>query len=319
MNPKTAKLALRAKRAVDYVVAQMLFAVLRLVRLLPAETGLALADRVSRLLGPLTPRHRLAKDNLRHAFPEKDETWIARTALENWGQMGRIAAEFVFLDELFDFDPDNPETGRIEVHGIETFIELRDRKGPFIFFTGHLGCFELLPIGAAAFGLEFTALFRQPNNRYIAQEVQRARKTASGHLIPSKAGAVWSLAGILKGGGSVGMLVDQKFKKGVATTFFGRPCKTNPLLPKLARQYDAEIYPARCIRLPGGRYQLELSPKIEPPRDDAGAIDIDGTCQMLNDVVEGWVREHPTQWMWFHDRWQAKVRKKRRKPAAAGA
>ena len=310
MNPKTAKLALRAKRAADYVVAQILFGLLRVVRLLPPDTGLALADRVGRLLGPLTPRHRLAKNNLRQAFPDRDADWIETTARENWGQMGRIAAEFVFLEGLFDFDPEHPGDGRVEVEGIETFIELRDRKGPFIFFTGHLGCFELLPIGAAAFGLEFTALFRQPNNRYIAKEVQSARKTSGGHLIPSKAGAVWSLAGILKGGSSVGVLVDQKFRKGVRTTFFGRPCRTNPLLPKLARQYGAEIYPARCVRLPNARYRLELMPRIEPPRDETGAIDIEGTCQMLNDVVEGWVREHPAQWMWFHDRWQSRALQK---------
>ncbi|MGQ7498535.1 LpxL/LpxP family acyltransferase [Streptococcus suis] len=24
---------------------------------------------------------------------------------------------------------------------------------------------------------------------------------------------------------------------------------------------------------------------------------------MLNDTVEGWVREYPGQWMWFHKRW----------------
>lgn len=314
MNPRTTRLLLRSKRAVDYVVAQVLFAILRLLRLLPAEAGLAFADRAARLIGPLTPRHRLAKDNLRRAFPERDEAWVEKTARANWGQMGRIAAEYVYLDDLFDFDPERPGEGRIEVEGIETFIELRERKGPFIFFTGHLGCFELLPIGAAAFGLEFTALFRQPNNRYIAKEVLSARRTTGGHLVPSKAGAAWSLAGILQRGGAVGMLVDQKFQKGVRTTFFGRPCKTNPLLPKLARQYDAEIYPARSIRLPDGRYRLELKPRLDLPRDAAGTVDVEATCQLLNDVVEGWVREHPEQWMWFHDRWQSRrPSKKRRK------
>ncbi|WP_206453542.1 lipid A biosynthesis lauroyl acyltransferase [Aurantimonas marina] len=311
MNPATARLALRGKRAADYLIAQLLFGLLRLVRLLPAGTGLAFADRTARLLGPLTPRHRLAKDNLRQAYPEKDDAWVERIARENWGQMGRIAAEFVFLDDLFDFDPENPGRGRIEVEGVDTFLELRERKGPFIFFTGHLGCFELLPIGAAAFGLEFTALFRQPNNRYIAKEVQSARRTSGGHLVPSKAGAAWSLAGVLQRGGSVGMLVDQKFRKGVETTFFGRPCKTNPLLPKLARQFDCEIYPARSIRLPDGRYRLELKPRLDLPRDATGEIDVPATCQLLNDTVEGWVREHPEQWMWFHDRWKSKPLTKR--------
>ncbi|MCB8838870.1 lipid A biosynthesis lauroyl acyltransferase [Aurantimonas sp. VKM B-3413] len=313
MNPRTAKLALRAKRAGDFVVAQILFAALKLLRLFPASAGLAFADRAARWLGPLTARHRLAKDNLRQAYPEKDEDWVERTARANWGQMGRIAAEFVFLDDLFDFDPENPQAGRVEVEGIDTFVELRERKGPFIFFTGHLGCFELLPIGAAAFGLEFTALFRQPNNRYIAKEVQSARRTASGHLVPSKAGAAWTLAGILQRGGAVGMLVDQKFKKGVPTTFFGRPCHTNPLVPKLARQFDAEVYPARSIRLPNGRYRLELMPRLDLPRNATGDIDVTVSCQLLNDVVEGWVREHPEQWMWFHDRWQTRPKKPGRK------
>lgn len=312
MNPRFWKLAIRAKRVGDFVVAKALFAVLKALRLLPAPAGLAFADRAARLLGPLSSRHELARTNLARAFPEKDAAWIEATALANWGQMGRIAAEFVYLDDLFDFDPEKPGEGRIEVVGIDTFVELRERKGPFIFFTGHLGCFELLPIGAAAFGLEFTALFRQPNNVYVARRVQAARRTAGGHLIPSKAGAIWSLAGILKGGGSVGVLVDQKFRKGIKTTFFGLPVKTNPLLPKLVRQYGAEVYPARCIRLPNGRYRLDLQPRLDLPRDATGEIDVEASCQALNDVVEGWVREHPEQWMWFHDRWQIGRKRKKR-------
>jgi KDO2-lipid IV(A) lauroyltransferase len=122
--------------------------------------------------------------------------------------------------------------------------------------------------------------------------------------VPSKAGAAWALVGTLERGGAVGMLVDQKFKKGLQTTFFGRPCRTNPLVPKLARQFDCEIYPARSIRLPNGRYRLELKPRLDLPRGADGSIDVAASCQTLNDVVEGWVREHPEQWMWFHRRWQ---------------
>ena len=59
--------------------------------------------------------------NLRNAFPEKSEAEIEAIALESWGSIGRLAAEYVFLDELFDFDPANPEPGRIEVSGIPLF------------------------------------------------------------------------------------------------------------------------------------------------------------------------------------------------------
>ena len=26
--------------------------------------------------------------------------------------------------------------------------------------------------------------------------------------------------------------------------------------------------------------------------------------QVITDVVEGWVREHPEQWLWLHRRWR---------------
>lgn len=304
MNPRLARLWKRWRKARQWLVAKALFLLLAALRRLPPRAGLAAAAGTMRLLGPLTPRHRLAKDNLRKAFPDADEKWIDRTLRENWGEMGRLGAEYVFLDEIFELDPERPHEGLIDVEGAEIFEELRSRKGPFIFFTGHLGCFELLPICAATFGLEVTALFRQPNNRYIAREVLSTRRTRMGHLVPSKAGAAWALVGTLERGGAVGMLVDQKFAKGVPTTFFGRECRTNPLLAKLARQFDCEVYPARSIRLPNGRYRLELNPRLELPREPGGAVDVAATCQLLNDVVEGWVRQYPEQWMWFHRRWQ---------------
>jgi hypothetical protein len=69
----------------------------------------------------------------------------------------------------------------------------------------------------------------------------------------------------------VGVLVDQKFGRGLTTSFFGRPVQTNPLLAKLVRQFDAEVYPARCIRLPGNRYRLEIEPRDgEVPSNASG-------------------------------------------------
>ena len=46
-----------------------------LVNRFPAQTGLRIADRLARWIGPWTSRHQLAKDNLRQAFPERDEAW----------------------------------------------------------------------------------------------------------------------------------------------------------------------------------------------------------------------------------------------------
>jgi Kdo2-lipid IVA lauroyltransferase/acyltransferase len=300
------RLVISAAKARDWLTAQAIFALLGLLQLLPAKKAIGFVDAAARRIGPLTPRHRLAMANLRRAYPQMSEAGRRAIAVEMWGNMARLAAEYVFLDDIFDLDPNAATPGNIEVSGTEIFYDLRDNPRPIIFFTAHTGNFELLPIAAAAYGLNLTALFRPPNNRYVAERVLKARRTRMGHLVPSRAGAALTLARTLDDGGAVGILVDQKFHKGVTTEFFGLPVKTNPLLAKLKRQYDCEVFPARCVRLPGGRFRLEIEPAVAIPRDADGKVDVAATAQLLNDKVESWVREYPGQWQWFHDRWAIK-------------
>jgi KDO2-lipid IV(A) lauroyltransferase len=296
----------RALKARHWLMAQIVACVLAVMKLLPPLTATRAIARLATWIGPLTPRHRLALDNLAHAFPEKSDAERKSIAREMWHNMGLLAAEYVYLDQLFDYDPESNKDGRIEVsdEAREIFTQLRGENERCIFFTGHTGNFELLPICAATFGMEVTALFRPPNNPYIAKKVLAQRTTTMGGLVPSKAGAAWALSRALDNGKSVGVLVDQKFQRGRLGTFFGQPVRTNPLLPKLLRQHECPVHPARCVRLPGNRFRLELEPALEIPREANGKIDIDATCQQLNDTVERWVREYPGQWMWFHRRWK---------------
>jgi Kdo2-lipid IVA lauroyltransferase/acyltransferase len=300
------RIVLKARHFQQWLVAQLAFSFLNLLKLLPADPAIRFADWLVRRIGPRTSRHTLMLTNLANAYPEKSESERHEIALASWGHMGRLAAEYVFLDRLFDFDPDSDTPGRIEVSGVPIFLGLRENPRPFMVFTAHTGNFELLPVAGNAFGLNVTVMFRPPNNPYIAEKVFSFRAARMGKLVPSHAGSSFALARQLEAGKAVGVLVDQKFQKGLSTLFFGQPVQTNPLLAKLVRQFDCEVYPARCIRLPNNRYRLEIEPKIEVPRNEKGAVDVQATGQLLNDKVESWVREHPEQWLWYHDRWNIK-------------
>jgi KDO2-lipid IV(A) lauroyltransferase len=100
------------------------------------------------------------------------------------------------------------------------------------------------------------------------------------------------------------MLVDQYFVRGVDVTFFGRTTKANPLIARLAQHFNCPIHGTRIIRLPGNKFWGEVTEEIEPARDANGAIDIQGTMQIITNVIEGWVREYPEQWLWLHRRWR---------------
>lgn len=294
----------RLRMANYWLIAQVAMAAVWLLRRFPAERALAFADRTARRVGPLFGRHRTALDNLRKAFPDKSEAEIETIALDMWSHMARLATEYLFLDDLYDYRPEDETAGRVEVVGKEIFQRLAAETGrPHIIFTAHLGNFELLPIAATDYGMKVTALFRPPNNPYIARYLLSTRKTAMGPLLPSVSGVAFSLANELSAGGNIGVLVDQKFGSGVATTLFGRPCETNPILPMLARRFECDVYPAYCHRLPGNRFRLVLEDRLELARNARGDIDVRAVCQQLNDTVERWIRTDPAQWMWFHKRW----------------
>ncbi|UNE55529.1 lipid A biosynthesis lauroyl acyltransferase [Bartonella machadoae] len=291
------------KKSFYFLWACLLIGSLNILKFFPTNIGTSFFSWLAKKIGPRIHRHQIALANLRAAYPEKTEKELHTIAIEMWENIGQFLAEYIFLDKIFDFDPHAEQPGLIEVKGTEIFQRLKNEEKPHIFFTAHTGNFELLPICAQSFGLNITVLFRPPNNPYIAKRVLKARQTSMGHLVPSKAGAAWALAAKLAEGKNVGMLVDQKFRRGILGTFFNRPLKTNPLIIKLARQYDCDIYPARCIRLAGGRHRLELYERIKLPLDENNEIDIAASTQKLNDIVESWIREYPGQWTWLHRRW----------------
>jgi KDO2-lipid IV(A) lauroyltransferase len=56
--------------------------------------------------------------------------------------------------------------------------------------------------------------------------------------------------------------------------------------------------------MPDGRLHLVMTPPIDMPRDSEGQIDVEAGTALMTRIVEGWVREHPEQWFWLHDRWR---------------
>jgi len=297
------RLAQPVNTTVKWVSAQFIFVFMKLLRLVPFKTASRFMERFARWLGPKLKRHNIAMDNLAIAFPEKSIEEREKIASDSWAQMAQTLLEYFYLDQVFDMDAKTGESERIEFTNAEQYEKLRDDGLPAILFTGHLANFELLPMVAAKYGLELQSLFRQPNNKYAAARVAEARKQVTPNLVASGQGASFQLMSALDRGIHVGVLVDQKFRRGMMVPFFGKDAPSNPLLAKLARRYNCPVHGARTIRLPNGRFRLEITDELELPRNDTGDVDIRGTTELVNKIVEGWVREYPEQWLWIHRRW----------------
>jgi KDO2-lipid IV(A) lauroyltransferase len=297
---------LRFKTAVDTVAGTLAVWLLKAIRRTDPDR---IADRSAsflRRVGPFLPEHRTGRANLAAAFPEKSAAEIEQILSGVWDNLGRVAAEYAHLDRLWDCDLDRPSAGRIEVppEAIERFMRLRDDGKPALVFAAHLANWELPALAGAAYGLEAAVLYRVPNIGNVAAAVREIRAPNMGNLISTGITAPSAVAAALERGLHVGILVDQFYYHGVEVDFFGRRCKANPMVAKLARHFECPIHGTRVVRLPDHRFRIELTEEISPPRDSEGRIDVQATTQTINTIIEGWVREHPEQWLWLHRRWR---------------
>jgi KDO2-lipid IV(A) lauroyltransferase len=290
-----------ATRAAAVVIAGAFFVMSRV----PPTALSAAAGWLGRTVGPRLPRSKVARDNLKHAFPGKAERELRAIERGMWDNLFRTVAEGTQIGRFCDFSLVDGSGERLTIVGGEHGLALRDDGKPGIIFTAHLGNWELLPAAAARAGLEIASLFRAPNMAAFAGMVELARSTIGAPLISSRPGAAFELASVLGSGGHVGLLVDQKFSRRsrVAVPFFGRPVNANPLLAQLARRFDCPVHGARMIRHPGARHTIEITGPVVLPRGEDGAIDIERATACVTAIIEGWVREHPEQWLWAHKRW----------------
>lgn len=300
------RLFLRLRRAANDALDVLAIGALKAFRKLDPDFVSRVGGAVMRRVGPWLPEHRVGRDNLQAAFPEKSAAEIEQILRGVWDNLGRVGAEFAHIDRLWDYDPKLRRSDRIvdseEAEGIA--LKLRDDGKPALIFSAHLANWELAAVGAHSYGLDTTVLYRKPNFRRLTAAIIEMRARCMGRLVHTSLDAPAKLADALTRGSHVAMLVDQYAVRGVPITFFGRPTRANPLIARLARHFDCPIHGVRMVRRPGGRFSVHLTEAIEPARDAEGKVDVARTMQIISDVVEGWVREHPEQWLWLHRRWR---------------
>ena len=307
-QPHLARALLRRLAAMGNAgLGWLTLAILRAIRLTDRRRTADFWGWFMRRLGPFLPEHRIGRANLVAAYPDKPAAEIERILSGVWDNLGRYAVEFAQIDRLSNAHPSKPEDDIVaDAATSERFHRLRHDGKPALIFAAHLANWELPALVAARHGLDTAVLYRRPNIRAVSDAVLKIRAGCMGTLVATGLDAPVKLGRMLEANRHVAMLADQHFVKGVKVMFFGRRCNANPLIALLARRIECPIHGTRVVRRSDdrNRFTIEITEAIAPVRDAQGQIDIQGTMQAITTVIEGWVREHPEQWLWLHRRWR---------------
>ncbi|MFE9083007.1 lysophospholipid acyltransferase family protein [Brevundimonas sp. NPDC003935] len=282
----------------EAVAFKALFAFLRA---LGVEGASGFGGKLLRGLGPLTGTHKTVTRNLRIAFPDMDPAERDRLAVDQWEQTGRTFAELAVMDRL------TPESGRIDIVGLERLHAVRDSGKPVVLISGHLANFEVMAAVIMAAGVPCQVTYRAANNPYVDALIRQSRERYGIKLFAPKGDGTRELMAGMKRGESIALLVDQKYNQGPEVEFFGQPVNASPGAARLALKFGTVMQPLSVTRLPGVRFRVTAHELIAVPDTGDKAADVLAGIQAVNRFVEDRVREHPVDWFWVHKRWPAAV------------
>ncbi len=274
--------------------AGLLWLVYHGFRLLPVDAASGLGGFIGRTVGPHLSVSRRARRNLETALPGQNHRQIVRAM---WDNLGRIAGEFPHAG-CFLADP-----ARMEISGLEHLDALRDSGEATLLFSGHIGNWELSNILSLRAGLTVNPVYRKPDNPHLGWLFESRLRTPEMQLIPKGPKGARQTVKLMGEGKSIVFYVDQKMNDGISVPFFGRPAMTAPALASLALKYNRRVVPFRVIRTKGAHFRAEILPPFYfCDSGDREADTLTAMCQ-VNDMLEGWIREFPAQWLWLHRRW----------------
>jgi KDO2-lipid IV(A) lauroyltransferase len=276
------------------------FAMIGFFRLLGIDGASAFGGWVGRTLIAPTGFSRLARENLRGVFPEisrAEENAIIRGM---WDNLGRVGAEYAHLEKI-RLEGNPP---RIHMTGHHEALEHYKPGQGVLLVSGHFANWEVMLTAAAGTGLTGGTVVRPANNPYVNRYLERVRSTIGmKDIIPKGAAGLRRIYGLLREGGCICMLVDQRTSEGIPVPFFGRDVLTTPAPAALALKLDALLVPVSIRRTGGSNFHVHIHPFVEPSNTGDPDRDLVELTAKLNDFIEQRVRERPQEWLWIHKRW----------------
>ena len=284
-------------------------AILRVLEAVPLRLLAAVLEAAMLLVWVVDRRHRrVARINLRIAFPEMGDGEASRIIRRCYRNMGTSAAEFVHLPKM--------DAAYIREHvrieGAEHIrSSMKERKQPAMVMTGHFGNWEMQSHAYATL-IEPAAFIVRPLKSRIFDRIVTDRRELVGNTVIRKEDSAKEVMKVLRKNILVGILIDQNVDrhKGVLVDLFTRKAYTTFGIARLALAMRAAIHTGFIFRDPERKFHhtLRFGPPIAIDFDAPREEEVLRVTRRCNEELEKAIREAPDQWMWFHRRWKTRPR-----------
>lgn len=246
-------------------------------------------------------RRNLAFQNLELAYGnEKNKRELYRIARENFIHYGLNLIEFLRLPSFTDSDFKRT----INIRNTRSIDRALKKGKGVILVLGHYGNWDMAAIAQARAGFDCHIITKKAQQRSVDAFWQGIRKDMGVQFLSTE-GSAFKILKLLKKNKIVVMIFDQRLrgKRGILVKFFNQPAITMRAVALIAKKTGSPVIPVFIWR-EKNEHIYESGPEI--PLIQAGSEDetMRLSTQRYNDVLEAFIRKHPEQWLWVHDRWK---------------
>ncbi len=267
-----------------------------LVGLLPVWVTHGVAVGMAEVAYRLSRRKReIVYENMRRVSPEGSPREWRRMARRSFHNYARYWVDFL---RCYHLSPE--EVDRLVVpHGVEWFDKCLEKGKGVVLALPHYGSWDLIGGWVGHKYPSFWAVAEVLKPRPMYEFHTELRRRMGIRIIPLGENTVEKVIEVLTQNGMVCLLSDRLIAgSGVEVEFFGEKIMM-PIGPALlAVKLGTAILPCLTIKRDGA-YHGHVGPPLEVEVTGDTRRDVQVNTQKLAKVLEGFIREDPTQWHMF--------------------
>jgi KDO2-lipid IV(A) lauroyltransferase len=283
---------------------QLVKFILFLTRVFPLKWAYALCSFVVFILSRLSwKRKNIALDNIKIVFPEKtiaERKYIFRESLrnmlKNYFEIAYVISGKYTAKHLLPM---------VDASGLDQLDKLMANGQGALLYSGHFGNFSLMIAWLAIKGYPVAAIYKEAKNlpdEFFGDVFRKLNITPL--KFNSDTGMTISILRALKEKKFVLILNDQSHPRGIYINFFNKsvPSPAGPAL--LAKRAGIPIIPAYIFRDKNNHHHITILPEIPLHQEEDLNQFLQVNTQLLIDWIATVLLEHPTEWLWLHNRWK---------------
>lgn len=290
------------KKIVDYSITIFILFLALLINMMSNKVR----SKVGKLFGITIyylskKRREITRDNLKKAFPEKDNEWIENVCKSSFVNLGIVFAEIFWLKNATKEQILN----HTKFSGKELLDEVASRGRGMIMLSAHFGNWELLALSSGLFYEKtYNIIVKPQSNKFLDKYINQIR-TKFGNKVIDMYHSSFELIKLIKNKGNLALLADQSATsdKDIYVDFFGRKALTFDAPAQLALKFKIPIIMGFAVRQSDGSYKIDI---FELDHSDLknNPEDIAELTRRHTKILEDMIRKHPDHWVWQHRRWK---------------